>query len=867
MCPLNVVADYVKSYIDEDNQVILPWVVGSYATDPSQRYYYKNVVNAELSYTYTAPNASVNNPILLTDSPEGNSEWLRWEATPYDVSAIEAELIGPDASIYPDRSDLVASTETYNSVPSGTTHLRLAVGSSTQLFMFLPVVSGTISSITYDGDMPTQAVIGGSTVHLTSVTISELKSVAIANNTSVDNVAFLFDEAVLSGQEYLRVAGEEKTYFVADGITGTVSNVGSDANGIRTISTVSNGNFVARDTKLILPSGWSVYKSVNDWVAESNIDTGFTSLQAAIDFAVANGEILELNGGVYNLTERLTKSDNLTVYVKRPTTINFDPSIDATDLGLFESTNGELHIFGAKLTIDANNNTSNGAIISSLQKYIKADNIIELVNLPNGSAYFASEQVNTNGTEMSGQGWFKALKTDNVSNGAMVYGNNLWWDESLDIESSFELGGDCVIKCSGSYAYLMNKLLHARVGGCLIKDSGGYYKSFSTNLENGDWTASSSTLSLNTITTTTSGGAYTTIDELVVGEDYFVVFGGSTTASALEIRNGTSGTSPLITNSLGRVQRFTAESKSIYLRNLGAGVTQITDFAVFKESSTSSNIFQCASADIEGTRYIGTRRGPVIGIDCKNFTVRATKTLGFSLTGLDIDIESLPNQPQLYPDAYGIVFGNLCKYGAQRGWYSTARRLDVINNSFYYCSDTSESTTSATMRFNTRNETESTSNIVLHGNKAVGCNSVPFVSVYRGKIRIGSGNTHDSTSVLPYTTDRSGDSGSDYAAIEYLSNGSGVRSLTSSSFTVRPGDTISRVDDLSLANVNLPNRNFAGCEGFSGKVARGDNTNAINVSTTVGTINGSTTYNWPASDRILDFISISDENDYIVSSY
>ena len=114
----------------------------------------------------------------------------------------------------------------------------------------------------------------------------------------------------------------------------------------------------------------------------------------------------------------------------------------------------------------------------------------------------------------------------------------MWWDETAPFECSFELGNDCIINChsstpgDGVFAYLFNKMLYARVGGCLIKDDNGYYKSFSTNLENGDWTAqSNTTINLNNFTTTGNGGIYTIIPELNVGEKYFCVLGGSTSNS------------------------------------------------------------------------------------------------------------------------------------------------------------------------------------------------------------------------------------------------------------------------------------------------------------------------------------------------
>ena len=86
-------------------------------------------------------------------------------------------------------------------------------------------------------------LVGTNRTVLTDELVDELRGVAIANNTTVDNVAFLFDGAVLTGQEYLRVASEEKTYITESEtgerlkLSGTVSSIDIE-NNIITVDSV-----------------------------------------------------------------------------------------------------------------------------------------------------------------------------------------------------------------------------------------------------------------------------------------------------------------------------------------------------------------------------------------------------------------------------------------------------------------------------------------------------------------------------------------------------------------------------------------------------------------------------------------------------
>lgn len=593
------------------------------------------------------------------------------------------------------------------------------------------------------------------------------------------------------------------------------------------------------------------------------------ALNQASDFAIDNGVALTFSGGEFIASNQWKLKGSLHVFVESDTKITFSNALPLNNLGWVESTEGELTVSGAKLTLDANSNSGNGAIMSSLKKFLRADNHIEALNLPNGTAYFASHEVNQNSSSMRGRGYFKQLIAKNVRNGVMVYGTSDWWDETAPYECSFELGNDCIIENSSiteggsAFSYLFNKLLYGRVGGLLCKDYHGYYKSFSTNLENGDWTTqANTTLSKNRFTTTSTGGIYTIIPELTVGEKYFCVLGGSTTNVAIEIRNGTTGSSPIISNKLDEVAEFTASSSGIYIRVSGAGVTQVSDFAVFKKSDVSSNVFQCSSADIEGARYIGTRRGPVVGIDCKNFTIRATKTFGASITGLDIDLESLPNEPQLYPDAYGKVYGNVCKYIGVRGLYSTARNLSVVDNDFYYAADTKGTSSKGCMRFNTKNETDSNSGVCLSNNRSIGTGDAAFVSVYRGKVKVGSGNVHDSDSAIPFFCDKGGDSAGVNAAFEFTGGGQGLTVIENNQ-AIPSGNDIFVLGAATTA-FKLPAKSYSACNAWRCQIARGSNTNNITITTSSGSINGSGNFVWPSSKNIITVICVSNENDFYV---
>lgn len=169
------------------------------------------------------------------------------------ATSLEQRLVDPLGGLF--KGTGVTNGERHvqlgDTVPAGTTAITAFIDGRTVNLILLSAATGSITSIdSYS------VTIGNSTVSACSTQEStQLRSIAAANNTSASNVAFLYDGTVLTGQEYLRVASEEKTYFVDSGVTGTVSDSGTDVNGIRTISTVSNGDFVAVIPERLKSSG------------------------------------------------------------------------------------------------------------------------------------------------------------------------------------------------------------------------------------------------------------------------------------------------------------------------------------------------------------------------------------------------------------------------------------------------------------------------------------------------------------------------------------------------------------------------------------------------------------------------------------
>lgn len=93
------------------------------------------------------------------------------------------------------------------------------------------------TTITLDPPVVTTGVVG-SCVSIVGVESSPvapvLQQIAIANNTTIDDVAYLVVGATYTGQHYFYDALEEKTYFINSGITGALTTISSDVNGVVT---------------------------------------------------------------------------------------------------------------------------------------------------------------------------------------------------------------------------------------------------------------------------------------------------------------------------------------------------------------------------------------------------------------------------------------------------------------------------------------------------------------------------------------------------------------------------------------------------------------------------------------------------------
>ena len=801
----------------------IDWAQGSVETDPLQTRNFNGTL-------FWAPAATTANPIAMGASPVSDSNW--------SLAPVGRDTVAMNANLISNSHFEFAGTVTN---PPDAVARNYDDGD--EIFSGI-YAKGAITNVTFvDGVLNGFGELYVDVVKNTKM--KEATSGVISSIAGTNGEPYITGSSVADAGDYYRVTFSMNNTFSVKLEQGSVST-GHEFG-------VNGGETIALD-------GGNVLKPTSKWLSESVRDTGFSSLQTAIDYAISNSLTLELRGGVYLDTPRLTVSGDLNIFVINPTTIKFDSSIDATDLGLLESRTGTLRILGAELTLDANNNTTNGAVISSLTNFIEAENKINIINLPNGSAYWAATTVNQDFVEIHGNGYFENIHTDNIKNGVVAIGTAEWWNEDSNFDCSFRIGSKSNIKCT-EFAYRLNKLFKAECEAFQVSDSSGYYKDYRERFDKDSWVANpGADIFENTFTSSGSAGVYIEDQGITIGEDYFVVFGGGTNASGIQIRNGTSGTSPLIGTVINKVYKFTAQSKFIYIRNIGSGTTQMTNFCVYKESLTTNNIFQCSDVIVNGTSYRGTKNGPVIGIDSKNFRVSGTSSNGITRFGLQIDIESVDSEPQQYPDAYGMVNNNVVKYAGLRGGYVTARRADILDNSFYFATDNTANQRN-TIQVNTRNEVTPTSQVYIAGNKSIGCNDADFLSVSKGTVVVGPGNLHDSSSVYPYRAIESLN-----AVIRFKLSGNTTIPRLSTSDTVTVGESLCIADE-STTSLKLPPNTQSRCSGWQCSVVRdSSNSKVISVTTLGGSINGAGVFNWQPEDKILSVFCVSDNNDYVVSS-
>lgn len=188
---------------------VLPWVTEQEAFDPRQLYNFNGLL-------YWAPTATASNTVILGDSPVNNPQWnlapIRWNYL--QSVAISNNTTTDNVAIL--QNGVIDTEQGVNYFFDGNTGLvyeykgEPLTGDITEIITVTEsYIELTLDSTTYRMYPPEK--IGG------------LEAVAISNNTTVDNVAFLSIGETLSGQEYLRVKDEEKTYYAQGGVSGTVS--------------------------------------------------------------------------------------------------------------------------------------------------------------------------------------------------------------------------------------------------------------------------------------------------------------------------------------------------------------------------------------------------------------------------------------------------------------------------------------------------------------------------------------------------------------------------------------------------------------------------------------------------------------------
>lgn len=121
------------------------WVQGEVVTDPFQRYFYPNSSPSEKSYTWNAPSASAINPITLGASPIGDANWQVWDVTQDDIKEAEERLLGVSTEIY--RGSNGKYAQVGETIPLGTTHIRVPIDGNPEDVKPTPKVSGVIESI------------------------------------------------------------------------------------------------------------------------------------------------------------------------------------------------------------------------------------------------------------------------------------------------------------------------------------------------------------------------------------------------------------------------------------------------------------------------------------------------------------------------------------------------------------------------------------------------------------------------------------------------------------------------------------------------------------------------------------------------
>lgn len=235
---------------------VLPWEAEQQAFDPRQLYNFNGLL-------YWAPTATASNPVSLGLTPVGNPTWhlapIKWNylqsvaisnnTTTDNVALLKTGIIDTEQGVnyfYDADNEVV-----YFSGQSITGNIQ-SISSPVNSVVTLTMSDSNTYEILADNKDPV------------------LRSVAVANNTTSDNVAFLYDGAVLTGQDYLYVIDEEKTYFFAGGVSGNVSDITIDDINI-TVSTLDDGYFAGVDV-----ASYTLKLSTFNDLVKSSISAGFT---------------------------------------------------------------------------------------------------------------------------------------------------------------------------------------------------------------------------------------------------------------------------------------------------------------------------------------------------------------------------------------------------------------------------------------------------------------------------------------------------------------------------------------------------------------------------------------------------------------
>lgn len=132
------------------------------------------------------------------------------------------------------------------------------------------IVSGPVDLDQVDSISARNTAISNAVAGL-SGDVTVLKAVATANNTTLDDVAYLATGATLAGEHYFYYVADEITYVSDTALTGSLTDIGTDSNGIRTL-TVGGSSYTVINSQAVI-GGDTVKYSLLGTPTESQIET------------------------------------------------------------------------------------------------------------------------------------------------------------------------------------------------------------------------------------------------------------------------------------------------------------------------------------------------------------------------------------------------------------------------------------------------------------------------------------------------------------------------------------------------------------------------------------------------------------------